>query len=113
MESSFCIAVMSGIPTRMTPSGIHLERKQIYYHGVIQSVIHEIKILHPLICLALFIQAQGTLKLMAYFILNRLLCNRLPTGDRNIDSGQISVLKALFQKGSNEIVVMVTIIRGI
>ena len=41
MESSFCIAAMSGIPTRMTPSGTHLERKQIYYHGVIQSVIHQ------------------------------------------------------------------------
>jgi len=31
MESSFCIAVLSGIPKRMTPSGIHLERRQIYY----------------------------------------------------------------------------------
>ena len=80
MESSFCIAAMSGIPTRMTPSGIHLERKQTYYHGVIQSVIHYIKILQPVICLALFVQAQVTLKLMVYFILNRPLCNRLPTG---------------------------------
>jgi len=32
------------------------------------------------ICLALFTQAQGTLKLMVYIILNRSLCNRLPTG---------------------------------
>jgi len=68
MGSSNFIAVLSGIPKRMTPSGNHLERREIYYQSVIQSVIHYFKIPQPVTCLALFIQPQGTLKLIVYFI---------------------------------------------
>ena len=54
-----------------------------------------------------------TLKLIVYFIKKRPLCNRLPACDGNIVSGQMNVLEALFQKGSNEIFLMVTITIGI
>jgi hypothetical protein len=61
--SSCFMAVLSGIPTRMTPSGMHLERWQIYYNGVPHFVINYVKMLQRVIHLPIFTQVQSTLKL--------------------------------------------------